>query len=65
MPSDAASIPLRDTAYHIDLAAHFATGLDAETFSADLHTVYAVSDASRSSPKHRVDCRMSSKPGIP
>ena len=42
MPSNAASTPLRDIAYHIDLAAHFAAGFDAETFRADLRTVYAV-----------------------
>ncbi len=57
MPSNAASIPLRDIAHHIDLAAHFVAGFDADTFRADLRTVYAVtrcleiiSEASRRLP---------------
>ena len=57
MPSDAASTPLRDIAYHIDIAAQFAAGFNAETFQADLRTVYAVtrcleiiSEASRRLP---------------
>ncbi len=57
MPSDAALTALRDIAYHIDLAGQFAAGLDADTFKADLRTVYAVtrcleiiSEASRRLP---------------
>ena len=57
VPSDAASTALRDIAYHIDLAGHFAAGFDADTFRADLRTVYAVtrcleiiSEASRRLP---------------
>jgi uncharacterized protein with HEPN domain len=57
MPSDAAAAPLRDIAYHIDLAVHFAAGFDYETFRDDLRTVYAVtrcleiiSEASRRLP---------------
>ncbi len=58
MPFDAASAPLRDIAYHIDLAVDFAAGFDAETFRADLRAVYAVtrcleiiSEASRRLPE--------------
>ncbi|MGH7101325.1 MAG: HepT-like ribonuclease domain-containing protein, partial [Acetobacteraceae bacterium] len=57
MPSNAASIPLRDIAHHIDLATQFAAGFDADTFRADLRTVHAVtrcleiiSEASRRLP---------------
>jgi uncharacterized protein with HEPN domain len=57
MPSDAAVNALRDIAHHIDLALQFAAGLDADTFQADLRTVYAVtrcleiiSEASRRLP---------------
>ncbi|MGH9435467.1 MAG: HepT-like ribonuclease domain-containing protein [Terriglobia bacterium] len=57
MPSNAASIPLRDIAHHIDLATRFAAGFDADTFRADLRTVHAVtrcleiiSEASRRLP---------------
>ncbi len=57
MPSDAATAALRDIAYHIDLAVHFAAGFDYEAFRADLRTVYAVtrcleivSEASRRLP---------------
>ncbi len=42
MPSNAASTPLRDIAYHIDLAAHFVAGFDSDAFMEDLRTVYAV-----------------------
>ncbi|HVA39484.1 MAG TPA: HepT-like ribonuclease domain-containing protein [Candidatus Binataceae bacterium] len=56
MPSDT-STPLRDIAHHIDLASNFAAGFDADTFKADLRTVYAVtrcleiiSEASRRLP---------------
>ena len=57
MLSDAAARALRDMAYHIDLAASFATAMDFETFRDDLRTVYAVtrcleiiSEASRRLP---------------
>jgi uncharacterized protein with HEPN domain len=57
MPSDAVSTPLRDIAYHIDLAVHFVTGFDGDAFKEDLRTVYAVtrcleiiSEASRRLP---------------
>jgi len=36
MPSDAALTALRDIAYHVDLAIHFATDLEFETFRDDL-----------------------------
>ena len=56
MPSDA-STALRDVAYHIDLATQLVTGFDADTFKADVRTVYAVtrcleiiSEASRRLP---------------
>ncbi len=42
MHSDSAIAALRDIAYHIDLADHFATGLDAIEFRDDLRTVYAI-----------------------
>jgi uncharacterized protein with HEPN domain len=57
MPSDKARAALRDIAYHIDLAIHFAEGFDYEAFQGDLRTVYAVtrcleiiSEASRRLP---------------
>jgi len=57
MPSDGVSTPLRDIAYHIDLASHFVAGFDGGTFKEDLRTVYAVtrcleiiSEASRRLP---------------
>lgn len=57
MPSEAISAVLRDIDHHIDLAVRFVTGLDLETFEADLRTVYAVtrcleiiSEASRRLP---------------
>lgn len=57
MRSDAALTALRDIAYHIDLAIHFAASFDYETFRDDLRTVYAVtrcleiiSEASRRLP---------------
>ena len=57
MPSDTASVALRDIAHHIDLAVHFATGVDYEAFVADPRSVYAVtrcleiiSEASRRLP---------------
>jgi hypothetical protein len=40
MPSEAASTALRDIAYHIDLAARFAAGFDADTFRADHLAAY-------------------------
>jgi uncharacterized protein with HEPN domain len=56
-PFEAATAALRDIAHHIDLATHFAASFDAETFRADLRTVYAVtrcleiiSEASRRLP---------------
>ena len=57
MRSDAGFSALRDIAHHIELAVHFAVGLDYETFRDDLCTVYAVtrcleiiSEASRRLP---------------
>jgi uncharacterized protein with HEPN domain len=57
MHSDAALAALRDMAYHIDLAVHFANGFTNEAFRGDLRTVYAVtrcleiiSEASRRLP---------------
>jgi uncharacterized protein with HEPN domain len=57
MLSNAASSALRDSAHHIDLAAHFAAGFDYETFRTDPRTIYAVtrcleiiSEASRRLP---------------
>jgi len=57
MRSDAGFSALRDIAHHIELAVHFAAGLDYETFRDDLCTVYAVtrcleiiSEASRRLP---------------
>jgi uncharacterized protein with HEPN domain len=57
MRSDPALTALRDIAYHIDLALHFAAGSDYERFRDDLRTVYAVtrcleiiSEASRRLP---------------
>jgi len=57
MRSDAGLSALRDIAHHIDLAIHFAAGLDYEKFCGDLRTVYAVtrcleiiSEASRRLP---------------
>jgi uncharacterized protein with HEPN domain len=57
MPSDAATAALRDIACHIDLAIHFAAGFDADTFKADLRTVYAVTAALKSSRKRHAVCR--------
>src|SRR5258708_22094979 len=58
MPSKSADTALRDILYHIDLAAHFAAGLDYERFQQDMRTVYAVtrcleiiSEASRRLPE--------------
>jgi uncharacterized protein with HEPN domain len=58
MPSDPALAALRDMAYHIDLAMHFAAGFDYETFRDDLRTFFAVtrcleiiSEASRRLPE--------------
>jgi len=39
MRSDAGFSALRDIAHHIELAVHFAAGLDYETFRDDLCTV--------------------------
>src|ERR1700752_197554 len=57
MRSDAGLSALRDIAYHIDLAVHFAAGFDYESFRDNLRTVYAVtrcleiiSEASRRLP---------------
>jgi uncharacterized protein with HEPN domain len=58
MPSDDATIiVLRDILHHIDLATHFASGLERSKFLADTRTVYAVtrcleiiSEASRRLP---------------
>jgi uncharacterized protein with HEPN domain len=57
MPSRSAEAILRDLAYHIDLAEHFAAGFDFDAFRDDLRTVYAVtrcleiiSEASRRLP---------------
>jgi uncharacterized protein with HEPN domain len=58
VPSEEARGPLRDIHYHIDLAEHFAAGLDYPAFHGDLRTVYAVtrcleiiSEASRRLPE--------------
>src|SRR5260370_20744390 len=58
MPSKAADTALRDILYHIDLAAHFAAGLDYVRFQQDMRIVDAVkrcleiiSDASRRLPE--------------
>jgi uncharacterized protein with HEPN domain len=58
MLSDSAIAALRDIAYHIDLANHFAEGFDFTGFRDDLRTVYAVtrcleiiSEASRRLPR--------------
>ena len=57
MLSKSAIAALRDIAHHIELASQFTTGLDFETFSDDLRTLYAVtrcleiiSEASRRLP---------------
>jgi len=57
MPSKSPDTALRDILHHIDLAAHFAAGLDYERFRHDVRTVYAVtrcleiiSEASRRLP---------------
>ena len=58
MPSKSPDTALRDILHHIDLAAHFAAGLDYERFQQDMRTVYAVtrcleiiSEASRRLPE--------------
>jgi uncharacterized protein with HEPN domain len=58
MPSKPANAALRDILYHIDLAAQFASGLNAAEFYDDLRTVYAmtrclevISEASRRLPE--------------
>jgi uncharacterized protein with HEPN domain len=57
MPSKSPLTALRDILHHIDLAAHFVTGLDDKAFLADARTIYAVircleviSEASRRLP---------------
>jgi uncharacterized protein with HEPN domain len=57
MPSESAIAALRDIAYHIDLAGHFAKGFDFAAFRDDLRSVYAItrcpeiiSEASRRLP---------------
>jgi len=58
MLSESAIAALRDIAYHIDLANHFAEGFDFVAFRDDLRTVYAItrcleiiSEASRRLPE--------------
>ena len=57
MHSEKTEIALRDILFHIDLASHFVSGLDNQTFRSDLKTLYAVtrcleiiSEASRRLP---------------
>ncbi|HXY59328.1 MAG TPA: HepT-like ribonuclease domain-containing protein [Methylocystis sp.] len=42
MPSKALELALRDILHHIDLAEHFAAGLDYASFRGDVRTLYAV-----------------------
>lgn len=58
MPSKSPATALRDILHHVDLASHFAAGLDYERFRHDMRTVYAVtrcleiiSEASRRLPE--------------
>jgi uncharacterized protein with HEPN domain len=59
MRSEQTDIALRDILHHADLATSFTEDFDRDSFKSDMRTVYAVTVALRSYPKHRDACRIS------